>query len=85
MEAYGFSLGLQHDPYTGFSWFPCVYKQMLRWFPRFQVATTRSSCSPPGLNFLVTNFGDRLCGLVVFLATDTEVSGSIPGATRFSE
>ena len=20
---------------TGFSWFPCVYKQMLRWFPRF--------------------------------------------------
>ena len=19
---------------TGFSWFPCVYKQMLRWFPR---------------------------------------------------
>ena len=32
---------------TGFSWFPCVYKQMLRWFPRFQVATTRFSCSPP--------------------------------------
>ena len=25
---------------TGFSWFPCVYKQMLRWFPTFQVATT---------------------------------------------
>ena len=25
---------------TGFSWFPCVYKQMLKWFPRFQVATT---------------------------------------------
>jgi hypothetical protein len=25
---------------TGFSWFPCVYKQILRWFPRFQVATT---------------------------------------------
>ena len=25
---------------TGFSWFPCVYKQLLRWFPRFQVATT---------------------------------------------
>ena len=20
---------------TGFSWFPCVYKQMLRWFPKF--------------------------------------------------
>jgi len=44
---------------TGFSWFPCVYKQMLRWFPRFQVATTCSSnfsCSPPVLNLLVTNF-----------------------------
>ena len=25
---------------TGFPWFPCVYKQMLRWFPTFQVATT---------------------------------------------
>ena len=24
---------------TGFSWFPGVYKQMLRWFPRFQVAS----------------------------------------------
>ena len=43
-----------HD--TGFSWFPCVYKQMLRWFPRFQVPTTCFSCSPPDLNLLVTNF-----------------------------
>ena len=34
----------------------CVYKQMLRWFPRFQVATTCFSCSPPDLNLLVTNF-----------------------------
>ena len=25
---------------TGFSWFPCVYKQMLRWLPTFQVSTT---------------------------------------------
>ena len=41
---------------TGFSWFPCVYKQMLRWFPRFQVATTCFSCSPPDLNLFVTNF-----------------------------
>ena len=41
---------------TGFSWFPCVYKQMLRWFPRFQVATTCFSCSPPDLNLLVTKF-----------------------------
>jgi hypothetical protein len=35
---------------TGFSWFPCVYKQMLRWFPRC------FSCSPPDLNLLVSNF-----------------------------
>ena len=41
---------------TGFSWFPCVYKQMLRWFPRCQVATTCFSCSPPELNLVVTNF-----------------------------
>ena len=41
---------------TGFSWFPCVYKQMLRWFPRFQVATTCFSCSPTDLNLVVTNF-----------------------------
>ena len=41
---------------TGFSLFRCAYKQMLRWFPRFQVATTCFSCSPPDLNLLVTNF-----------------------------
>jgi len=34
---------------TGLSWFPCVCKQMLRWFLRFQ-------CSPPDLNLLVTKF-----------------------------
>ena len=38
--------------YTGFSWFPSVYKQMLRWFPTFQVATTCFSYSPPDLNLL---------------------------------
>jgi len=32
--------------------FPCIYKQMLRRFPTFQVATTCFSCSPPDLNFL---------------------------------
>ena len=37
---------------TGFSWFPCVYKRMLRRFPSFPVATTCLSCSPPDLNFL---------------------------------
>jgi len=37
---------------TDFSWFPSVYKQMLRWFPRFQVATACFSCSPPDFNFL---------------------------------
>jgi hypothetical protein len=41
---------------TGFSRFPCAYKQMLRWFPRFQVATTCFSCSPPDLNLVVTIF-----------------------------
>ena len=40
---------------TGFSWFPCVYNQMLRWFPRSEVATTCFSCSPSDLNLLVTN------------------------------
>jgi len=40
----------------GFSRFPCLYKQMLRWFPTFQVATTCFSCSPPDLNLLVTSF-----------------------------
>ena len=37
---------------TGFSWFPSVYKQMLRWFPRLQVATACFSCGPPDLNLL---------------------------------
>ena len=41
---------------TGFSWFPCVYKRMLRWFQSFRVAATCFSCSPPDLNFLVTFF-----------------------------
>jgi len=41
---------------TGFSWFPCVYKQMLRWLPRFQVATTLFSCSSPDLNLVLINF-----------------------------
>ena len=45
---------------TGFSRFPCVYKQMLRCFPIFQVATTCFSCSPTDLNLLVTNFVFRL-------------------------
>jgi len=37
---------------TAFSWFPFVYKRMLRWFPRLQDATASFSCSPPDLNFL---------------------------------
>ena len=41
---------------TGFSCFLCSEKQMLRWFPRFQVATTCFSRSRPDLNLLVTNF-----------------------------
>ena len=41
---------------TGFSWFPCFYKRMLRRFPSFQVATTCLSYSPPDIDFLVTFF-----------------------------
>ena len=41
---------------TGFSWFPCVYKRMIRGFPGFQVATTCLSCSPLDLKFLFTFF-----------------------------
>jgi len=41
---------------TGSSWFPCAYKQMLRWFPRLQVAAACFSCSPPDLNFLDSHF-----------------------------
>jgi hypothetical protein len=43
---------------TGFSWFLFVYKRMLRWFPRLQVATTCFSRSPPDLNvnLLVISF-----------------------------
>ena len=54
---------------TGFSWFPCVYKRMLRWFPSFQVATTCLSCSPPDLNFLVTFFFSYLCTCKITTAT----------------
>ena len=41
---------------TCFTCLPYVYKQMLRWFPRFQVATTCFLYSPRDLNLLVTNF-----------------------------
>jgi len=41
---------------TGFSSFSCAQKQMLRWFPRFQVATTCFSFSPPDLNLVVNYF-----------------------------
>jgi len=52
---------------TGFSWFPCVYKQMLRWFLRFQVATTCFSCSPPVLNLVLTIF---MFVLTIFVFVD---------------
>ena len=54
---------------TGFSWFPCVYKRMVRWFPSFQVATTRLSCSHPSLNFLVTFFFPYMCTRNITTAT----------------
>ena len=37
---------------TGFSWFPCVHKGMLRWFPRLQATAECFSFSPPDLKFL---------------------------------
>jgi hypothetical protein len=54
---------------TGSSWFPCVYKRMLRWYPSFQVATTCLSCSPPDFNFLVTFFFPHLCTCKITTAT----------------
>src|SRR5215510_12612172 len=36
--------------------FPVSLKQMLRWFPSFQVATTCFSCSPPDVNLVANNF-----------------------------
>jgi len=49
---------------TGFSWFPCVYKQMLRRLPRFQVATICFSCSPPDLNLNLSLTSFMFCLLV---------------------
>ena len=51
-------------PCINLRWFPSfpemVPKFPLRWFPSFQVATTCFSCSPPELNFLVTNICVRV-------------------------
>jgi hypothetical protein len=41
---------------TGFPWFPCVYKRILRQFPSSQVAITCLPCSPPDLNSLFIFF-----------------------------
>ena len=54
---------------TGFSCFHCVYKQMLRWFPSFQVATTCFSYNPTDLNFLVTYSPPYLCTCKITTAT----------------
>jgi hypothetical protein len=53
---------------TGFSWFPCVYKQMLGWFPNFQVATTCFSCLPSQPKFISKKF-HILCMLQISTAT----------------
>jgi len=37
---------------TGFSWFPCVYKRVTRWFLRLEVVTACFACSAPSLSFL---------------------------------
>ena len=52
---------------TGFSWFPSVYKRMLRWFPRLQVATACFSCSPPNLNFLDPYFAFMLSLIFMYM------------------
>ena len=54
---------------TGFSWFPCVYKQTLRWLPRLQVATTCFSCSPPDLNLNLSLTSFIFCLHVITTAT----------------
>jgi hypothetical protein len=41
---------------TGFPWFPRVFKQMLRWFPTLQVATTCLSRSSPDVNLVANQF-----------------------------
>jgi hypothetical protein len=65
---------------TVFYWFPCVYKQMLKWFLRFQLATTCFSCSPPDLSLLAEGFG----GLVVrMLASGSRIRGFKPGRSRW--
>jgi hypothetical protein len=59
----------------GFSWFPCVYKRMLRWFPIFQVATACFSCRLADLNFLdpyfifIVIFISYLCTCIITTAT----------------
>jgi len=52
---------------TGFSWFPCVYKRMLRWFPSLHVATTCFSSSPPDLNYFF--FPSYFCTCKITTAT----------------
>jgi hypothetical protein len=49
--------------------FPVSLKQMLRWFPSFQVATTCLSCSPPDLNSLATFLFPYLCTCKVTTTT----------------
>ena len=54
--AVSFGSSCDRPPRHRFFSVPCFYKQTLRRFPTFQVATTCFSCSPPDLNLLVTNF-----------------------------
>jgi hypothetical protein len=61
---------------TRFSWFPYVYKRMLRWFPSFPVATTCLSCSPPNLNSLVTFFS-YFCTCKITTATGWQPNCSL--------
>jgi hypothetical protein len=42
--------------YPDFCWLPFVFKQMLRWFPTFQVATICFSSKPPDVNLIGNQF-----------------------------
>jgi len=49
--------------------FLLVYKRMLRWFPRLQVATTCFSYAPPDLHFLDPYFIFMYCTCIITTAT----------------
>ena len=61
--------------------FTVPIKQMLRWFPRFQVATTCFLCSPPDLNLVVKLRRMRWAGHVVRMGEERGVYRVLEGET----